>query len=71
MILNLLRKKLAGVQKNIDWSKIDYDKGRGVINKKKYCLWTTDGYRIDISVSARGINVSKSERKDPEYSKDK
>ena len=62
--VNLLRKKLSGTQKNINWNKIDYDKGRGVINKKKYCLWTTDGSRIDISVSGKGITVSKSERND-------
>ncbi|MFW6309074.1 MAG: hypothetical protein ACOC1S_03565 [bacterium] len=69
--INLLRKKLSGVNKNIDWNKIDYNFGRGVINKTKYCLWTEDGYRIDISVTARGITVSQSERKDPEYLENK
>ena len=64
-----LRKTLAGVKKKIDWDKIDYDVGRGVINKTKYCLWTKEGNRIEISVKSRGIVVSQSERKDPEYFK--
>ena len=62
-----LRKSLAGAQKKIDWKDIDYDVGRGIINKTKYCLWTNEGYRIDISVKAGGVVVSQSERKDPEY----
>ena len=62
-----LRKKLAGTQKSIDWNKIDYDVGRGIVSSKKYCLWTDEGYRIDISVNNSGITVSQSERKDPEY----
>jgi len=64
-----LRKTLAGVKKKIDWNKIDYDVGRGVINRTKYCLWTKEGYRIEISVKNSGIVVSQSERKDPEYFK--
>lgn len=62
-----LRKKLSGVKRSIDWNKIDYDVGRGVINRTKYCLWTEEGYRIEISVKRGGIVVSQSERKDPEY----
>ncbi len=64
-----LRKTLAGMQRKINWNRIDYDVGRGVINKTKYCLWTDEGYRIDISVKDGGITVSQSERKDPEYFK--
>ncbi len=65
-----LRKTLAGIglKKKIDWDRIDYDVGRGIVNKKKYCLWTDEGYRIDISVGG-GIVVSQSKRKDPEYFK--
>ena len=62
-----LRKSLAGTKKKIDWNRIDYEVGRGIISKTKYCLWTDEGYRIDISVKKRGIVVSQSERKDPEY----
>jgi len=62
-----LRKALAGVKKKIDWDNIDYNVGRGIVNKKKYCLWTKEGYRIEFSVKGRSILVSQSERKDPEY----
>ncbi len=62
-----LKKSLAGVNKNIDWQNIDYEVGRGIIKKNKYCLWTTDGYRIDVSIKGTNIVVSQSERKDPEY----
>lgn len=65
--INSLRKTLAGTKKNIKWKDIDYDVGRGIINKEKYCLWTKQGYRIDISVTNKGVVVSQSERKDPEY----
>lgn len=66
-----LRKTLAGVglRKKIDWDGIDYNVGRGIINKTKYCLWTVEGYRIDISVKGGGIVVSQSQRKDPAYFK--
>ncbi|MFP4662492.1 MAG: hypothetical protein ACLFPF_09885 [Halanaerobiales bacterium] len=64
-----LRKTLSGVKKTIEWDKIDYELGRGVVNKTKYCLWTTEGKRIEISVTGRGINISQSEREDPEYIK--
>ncbi|MFW6035855.1 MAG: hypothetical protein ACOCRZ_06330 [Halothermotrichaceae bacterium] len=64
-----LRKTLAGVKKSIDWDKIDYKVGRGIVNKTKYCLWTVEGYRISISVTGRGVVVSQSKRKDPEYTK--
>lgn len=65
--VNSLRKTLAGTKKTVDWKDIDYDVGRGIINKTKYCLWTNEGYRIDISVKKSGIVVSQSERKDPKY----
>lgn len=65
--IDSLRKTLSGTKKNIKWKDIDYEVGRGIINKKKYCLWTNEGYRIDISVTSQGIKVSQSERKDPEY----
>lgn len=65
--VNSLKKTFAGTKKNIDWKKIDYDVGRGIISKTKYCLWTTQGYRIDISVKKKGVVISQSERKDPEY----
>lgn len=64
-----LRKALTGIKKSIDWDKIDYAVGRGIVNKTKYCLWTVDGNRIDISVTGRGIVVSQSKREDPEYFK--
>jgi len=64
-----LKTTLAGVRKKIDWNRIDYEVGRGIVSKEKYCLWTDEGYRIDISVKGRGIVVSQSERKDPEYFK--
>jgi len=65
--INSLRKTLAGTKKNIKWKDIDYDVGRGIISNEKYCLWTKEGYRIDISVTNKGVVVSQSERKDPEY----
>ncbi|MFW6022788.1 MAG: hypothetical protein ACOCQW_04655 [Halanaerobiaceae bacterium] len=64
-----LRKKLAGAKKKIDWDNIDYNVGRGIISKTKYCLWTIDGYRVDISVTGMNIIISQSERKDDEYFK--
>lgn len=64
-----LRKSLAGIKKSIDWDEIDYEVGRGVVNKTKYCLWTVNGNRIEISVTGRGITVSQSKREDPEYFK--
>ncbi|MFW6029520.1 MAG: hypothetical protein ACOCRO_04630 [Halanaerobiales bacterium] len=64
-----LRKTLAGIKKKIDWDEIDYDAGRGVVSKTKYCLWTKKGYRIEISVQGRGVIVTQTERKDPNYLK--
>jgi hypothetical protein len=67
-----LRKALGGVgsRKKIDWNKIDYNVGRGVISDKKYCLWTDEGFKITVSVfKDGGIAVSQSKRKDPEYFK--
>lgn len=67
--VKLLRKSLGGIKRNIDWDKIDYNVGRGIVNKTKYCLWTIDGNRIEISVTGKGIVVSQSKREDPEYYK--
>ena len=64
-----LKKTLSGVKKKIEWQKIDYEVGRGIIKKNKCCLWTNEGYRIDISIKGKNIVVSQSERKDAEYFK--
>ncbi|MBF8437286.1 hypothetical protein I0Q91_09365 [Halanaerobiaceae bacterium Z-7014] len=64
-----LQKSLSASQKKISWNDIDYDVGRGVISRTKYCLWTEEGYRIEISVKSRQVTISQWDRKDPEYFK--
>lgn len=64
-----VQKSLSASKKKISWNDIDYDVGRGVISKTKYCLWTKEGYRIEISVSGGNVTISQWDRKDPEYFK--
>ncbi|MFN2364044.1 MAG: hypothetical protein ABR596_07090 [Halarsenatibacteraceae bacterium] len=64
-----VQKSLSASKKKISWNDIDYDVGRGVISKTKYCLWTEEGYRIEISVSGGKVTISQWDRKDPEYFK--
>lgn len=54
----------------IDWEKIDYEVGRGILDDKNHCLWTTDGYRIEVNVlDTGGLIISQSEEVDPNYKK--
>lgn len=64
-----VQKSLSASKKKISWNDIDYDVGRGVISRTKYCLWTKEGYRIEISVKSGQVTISQWERKDPEYFK--
>lgn len=65
-----LRKALysLGSEIVIDWEKIDYEVGRGVIGEKEHCLWTKEGKRINVNIGDHGtIIVKQSKEIDPLY----
>ena len=52
----------------LDLGKVDYEIGRGVLNGRERCMWTTDGKRITIVPLANGgVIGSLSKDVDPLY----
>jgi len=52
----------------MDWDKLDYEVGRGILEGESRCLWTTDGHRITITVCRdSGFIAGQSNEPDPLY----
>mgnify|MGYP001593388662 FL=1 len=54
-----IKKKIKKLKKRnylgseiIDWNNIDFSAGKGILNDKDRCYWTTNGNRISIVKSA-------------------
>lgn len=50
-----------------DFAKVDYTRGRGILEGDDRCLWTTDGKRITISLTSDGGMITSQTREpDPD-----
>lgn len=48
----------------VDWD-VDYSLGRGVLGRRRHCLWTKSGHRVDVYIGASQM-LSQTDEPDPD-----